>query len=93
VSEWTLAGRPALLVVHMQKAIVNSPSPLEVLGHGKAAWKEGVIDKIQDLLEAFRAKSLPVIYVCTYTPRDATLPSNGSLWAGAGGTILQPHRS
>lgn len=54
MSEWNLVGRPALPVVHMQKAIVNSPSPLDMLGHGKAAWKEGVVDKIGDLLNCTR---------------------------------------
>jgi len=83
VSEWILAGKAALLVVHMQNAIVKSPSPLEALGHGKAAWEEGVVAKIQDLLQAFRARSLPVIYVCTYTPRDAKFPVYGAFWAGA----------
>jgi nicotinamidase-related amidase len=83
MSEWILAGRPALLVVHMQNAIVKSPSPLEALGHGKAAYEEGVVTKIQDLLTAFRARDLPVIYVCTHTPRDATFPEYGSFWAGA----------
>ena len=67
----------------MQNAIINSPSPLEALGHGKAAWEEGVIARIQDLLEAFRARSLPVVYVCTYTPRDAIFPAYGGFWAGA----------
>ena len=53
VSDWTMAGKPALLVVHMQNAIVKTPSPLEVLGHGRAAWEEGVVTNIERLLSAF----------------------------------------
>ena len=34
-----MAGKSALLIVHMQNAIVKTPSPLEMMGHGQAAWK------------------------------------------------------
>jgi hypothetical protein len=46
MSDWTMAGKPALLIVHMQNAVVKTPSPLEMMGHGKAAHEEGVIDNI-----------------------------------------------
>jgi len=46
MSDWTLAGKPALLIVHMQNAIVKTPSPLEVLGHGRAAFHKAVVGSI-----------------------------------------------
>jgi nicotinamidase-related amidase len=80
--EWTLAGKPALLVVHMQNAVIKTPSPLEVLGHGRAAWEDGVVDKIQDLIKAFRSRDLPVIFCIAYTPLDTKFPAYGRFWPG-----------
>jgi nicotinamidase-related amidase len=83
MSDWTLAGRPALLVVHMQNAVVKTPSPLEAMGHGKAAHKEGVIDNIQALATAFRGKGHPVVYCVAYTPRETKWPAYGGFWIGS----------
>jgi nicotinamidase-related amidase len=83
MSDWTMAGKPALLIVHMQNAIVKTPSPLEGLGHGRAAWREGVVTNIERLIFAFRGKDLPVVYCVAYTPLEATLPVYGGFWAGA----------
>jgi nicotinamidase-related amidase len=83
VSDWTLIGKTALLVVHMQNAVVKTPSPLEMMGHGKAAHEEGVIDNIASLIAAFRGKDLPVVYCVAYTPPDETRwPGYGGFWQG-----------
>ncbi len=83
MSEWTMAGKPALLIVHMQNAVVKTPSPLEMMGHGKAAHEEGVIDNIERLVAEFRGKGLPVVYCVAYTPRDETRwPAYGGFWTG-----------
>jgi nicotinamidase-related amidase len=82
VSDWTLAGKPALLIVHMQNAVIKTPSPLEAMGHGKAALEEGVIDNIERLVTAFRAKGLPVAYCVAYTPEDSPWPAYGGFWQG-----------
>lgn len=71
MNDWTLVGRPGLVIVHMQNAIVKTPSPLEIMGHGKAAREQGVVVNIQRLIAAFRDKHLPVVYCVTYTPRNA----------------------
>jgi nicotinamidase-related amidase len=79
-----MAGKPALLIVHMQNAVVKTPSPLEVMGHGKAAHEEGVIDNIAALAAAFRGKGLPVAYCVAYTPPDETRwPIYGGFWLGS----------
>jgi nicotinamidase-related amidase len=83
MSDWTLAGKPALLIVHMQNAIIKTPSPLEAMGHGRAAWEEGVVTNIERLIFAFRSKALPVVYCVAHTPLDTKFAAYGGFWAGA----------
>ncbi len=80
--EWQLVGKTALMIVHMQNAVIKTPSPFEVLGHGRAAWEDGVIGKIRDLVGAFRAKGLPVIFLVACTPPDTKFPAYGAFWPG-----------
>jgi nicotinamidase-related amidase len=82
MGEWTLAGKTALIVVHMQNAVCKAPSPLEVLGHCRATWEDGIVPHIADLLAAFRKKGLPVLYMSAYTPEDAKFPIYGGFWQG-----------
>lgn len=83
MNDWTLAGKPALLIVHMQNAIVKTPSPLEVMGHGRAAWEQGVVTNIERLIFAFRNNGLPVVYCVAYTPPDTKFAAYGGFWEGA----------
>ena len=83
MSDWTLVGKPALLIVHMQNAVVKTPSPLEMMGHGKAAHEEGVITNIESLIAAFRAKGQPVVYCVAYTPTETKWPAYGGFWIGS----------
>jgi nicotinamidase-related amidase len=55
VSDWTLVGKTALVVVHMQNAICKSPSPLDFMGHQRATAEDEVIPHIAGLLAAFRS--------------------------------------
>jgi nicotinamidase-related amidase len=80
-NEWKLVGKTALLLVHMQNAITKAPSPLEPLGHIRATEEGKIIPKMQELLKAFRAKGLPVIFVNAYTPAETRLPAYGRFWA------------
>lgn len=82
MSEWQLAGRAALLVVHMQNAVIKSPSPLEALGHGRAAYEDGVVANIEGLVAAFRGKGLPVVFCAAYTDPDTKFPVYGRFWPG-----------
>jgi nicotinamidase-related amidase len=86
MSEWSLVGKPALVVVHMQNSVVKAPSPLEVMGHCRATWEDGIVPRIQALQTAFRAKGHPVIFVVTYTPGGFTQPAYGPFWAAAEAT-------
>jgi nicotinamidase-related amidase len=83
MSDWTLTGKPALLVVHMQNAVIKTPGPLEAMGHGKAAHEEGVIENIRQLAGAFRANGHPVVYCVAYTPRETSWPAYGGFWTGS----------
>jgi len=78
--DWKLVGKPALLFVHMQNAIVKAPSPLEPLGHIRATEEDQIIPKMEQLLKAFRAKGLPVLFVNAYTPEDTKIPVYGRFW-------------
>jgi nicotinamidase-related amidase len=81
-SEWTLIGRTALIVIHMQNAICKAPSPLEFIGHCRATEEDGIIPHIADLLAAFRGMGLPVIYLVAITPDDTPFPAFGRFWRG-----------
>lgn len=83
MSEWSLVGKPALVLVHMQNAICKAPSPLEPMGHCRATWEDGIVPKIQALQAAFRAKGYPVIFIVTYTPPEFRQPAYGPFWPAA----------
>lgn len=84
MSDWKLTGKPALLFIHMQKAIVKEGSPLDGLGHSRATRESGIIPRQQALLKAFRDKGLPVVYVNAITPPDARFPVYGKFWGFIG---------
>ncbi len=82
MTDWTLTGTTALVVVHMQNAICKSPSPLDFMGHQRATAEDGVIPHIADLLAALRSKDLPVIYVVAVHPQKPEVPAYGAFWRG-----------
>jgi biuret amidohydrolase len=78
VSEWHMEGKPALILIHMQHAITD-PDGKVAHFHSKATWESGIIPKQQALLQAFREKGLPVVYVNSSVPPDGwdTMPRYG----------------
>jgi biuret amidohydrolase len=82
MSDWTLVGRTALVVVHMQNAICKSPSQLDFMGHQRATAEDAIIPRIADLLAAFRSKDLPVIYAVAVHPDEPEVPAYGAFWQG-----------
>ena len=83
MSKWSLVGKPALMVVHMQNSVCKAPSPLESMGHCRATWEDGIVPPIQDLQAAFRRKGFPVLFVVTYTPPGFSQPAYGPFWPAA----------
>jgi nicotinamidase-related amidase len=80
MSGWTLAGKPALLVIHLQNAICKAPSPLEVLGHPRATEEDEVIPHVAGLLSAFRRRGLPVVFTAAVHPDAPEVPAYGGFW-------------
>lgn len=80
MSDWTLTGKPALVVIHMQNAICTAPSPLEFLGHPRATAEDEVILHIAGLLAAFREKGLPVVFTAAVHPDAPEVPAYGGFW-------------
>jgi nicotinamidase-related amidase len=80
MTDWALSGRTALVVVHMQNSICKSPSLLDFMGHQRATAEDGIIPHIADLLEAFRRRDLPVLYVVAVHPEKPETPAYGAFW-------------
>jgi nicotinamidase-related amidase len=58
--DWKIHGRPALVVNHMQASILDKKSAFDF---GKVVRDSGMIQQIRALLDAFRARNLPIVYV------------------------------
>lgn len=86
MDDWSLEGKTALLVVHMQKSLCMIGGSLEKMGHCRAAHEAGIIPRIRTLQDAFRAKSLPVVFVVACHPREFKAPTFGPFWAAAAET-------
>ena len=82
MSEWKLVGKPALILIHMQHAITHPEGTVAFLGHAKATRESGIIPRQQALLNAFREKKLPVIYVNAVTDPKSKFPVYGRFWGG-----------
>jgi len=87
MSEWKMVGKPALVLIHMQHGITHPEGKVAFLGHAKATRESGIIGRQQLLLEAFRKKKLPVVFVNAITP-DTKWPAYGRFWEG-----IQKHRA
>lgn len=83
MSEWSMAGKPALLIVHMQNALCKVGGSLEGMGHCEAARDAGIIPNIQALQKAFRAKGYPVVFVVAQHPEKFKVPAYGPFWPAA----------
>jgi nicotinamidase-related amidase len=80
MEKWEMKGKPALIIIHMQKGIALEDGTFAFFGHAKAVKEAGIIPRQQALLEGFRKKKLPVIFVNAVTPLDATISPYGAFW-------------
>jgi nicotinamidase-related amidase len=80
MSEWKMKGKPALVIIHMQNAIASEGGAVAFFGHAKAAKEAGIIPRQQALLNAFRQKKLPVIYVNAVHDPNPTFAAYGKFW-------------
>jgi nicotinamidase-related amidase len=84
MSDWRMNGKPVLLILHMQHGIAGRYQEL--------LTNSGVIRNQQALLEAFRSKNLPVIYVNVMhnPPVASKLPAYGFIWEHTSDTTNNP---
>lgn len=67
MNEWKLHGKPALVIVHMQEGIAGA---LTQEDRARDVRESDHLPHQQRLLNAFRARSLPVIFVNVDNPTD-----------------------
>jgi nicotinamidase-related amidase len=100
MSDWKFDGKPGLVLLHVQNGLVGEQDfiPNWASESRLAIRKSGMLDRVQDLLAAFRAKKLPVCFVSVNPPGDMpTVPAYGHLFremeaAGISGDILHDER-
>ncbi len=82
MSDWKMDGKPALVLLHMQKGIASEGTFIPGWRNDalKAIKESGMIARMQDLLKAFRDKKLPVIFVSVLPNPIGTLPAYGKLF-------------
>ena len=82
MDDWEIKGKPALIIVHMQRGVLDEDSKIAFLGLTTEVLKQsGTILCQQALLNGFRAKKLPVIYIiATLTEQVVTFPAYGKFW-------------
>ena len=82
MSDWKMDGKPALVILHMQKGIVSKGNfiPGWYEDSMKAIKESGMISRMQDLLKAFRDKKLPIIFVSVLPNPIGILPAYGTLY-------------
>jgi nicotinamidase-related amidase len=80
MSDWQMKGKPALLILHMQKGMLGKDSHFQ--GLAEMVHKSGAISHQQTLLQAFRSKHLPVIFVNVQNnpPLRGNWPAYGFVW-------------
>jgi nicotinamidase-related amidase len=100
MSDWKFDGKPGLVLLHLQNGLVGEQDfiPNWAAESVRAIRESGMLDRIQDLLAAFRAKKLPVCFVSVNPPGDMpVVPAYGHLFremeaAGISGDILHDER-
>lgn len=82
MSDWTMDGKPALVLFHMQKGLAGEQDFIPNWGADAVVKirESGMVDRIQDLLAAFRAKGLPIAYVNAIPNPLGKVPAYGHLY-------------
>jgi len=78
-----MPGRPGLVLMHMQNGLAGSQTMLPNWGADAAVAikQSGMLNRIQDLLAAFRAKNLPVCFVNAHSTGSlGTVPMFGHIY-------------
>jgi len=63
MAEWKMDGKPGLVIMHMQSTILGEDSKKLTLHNRPVVDESGMIPRLRELLEAFRKKNLPIVFV------------------------------
>lgn len=80
MEDWELKGKLALCILDMQHDIVGKGGKGEPLGFPQALEESGIVPKIQSLLQRFREKKLPVVYVVAEFNPIVPIPAYGTFY-------------
>jgi nicotinamidase-related amidase len=83
MEKWEMPGKPALVLMHMQNGLAGSMTmmPNWSSDAAMAISESGMLDRIQELLAAFREKQLPICFVNAHsTGAMATVPKFGQIY-------------
>ena len=92
MEEWQFPGKPALVVMHMQNGLAGSMTMMPTWSSDAAVAirESGMVDRIQDLLAAFRDKQLPICFVNAHsTGSIGTAPEFGHIYKEFRSTRLE----
>jgi len=80
MGSWEMKGKPALVIIHMQSDVIGKEGNPEFQPVVEAINKAGIVPRQQALIEGFRKKKLPIIFVLAVVPKAAPLPAYGAFW-------------
>lgn len=80
MGSWEIKGKPALVIIHMQRATVGEDGKPAFRMLAEATKQAGIIPRQQALLERFRKKKLPIIYIVAVLPNAPVFPAYGKFW-------------
>jgi len=80
MGNWEMKGKPALVIIHMQSDVIGEDGNPAFRPVVEAVKRSGIVPRQQALLEGFRKKKLPVVYVVAVVPQTVPLPAYGAFW-------------
>ena len=83
MADWQMPGKPALVVMHMQNGLAGSMTMMPTWSSDAAVAirESGMVDRIKELLTAFREKQLPICFVnAQSTGSIGTAPEFGHIY-------------
>jgi nicotinamidase-related amidase len=94
MDNWEMKGKPALVIVHMQRGVIAEDDKSVFRELAETTKRSGIIPRQQALLEGFRRKKLPVIYIVAALPEQVTtFPAYGKFWELMGSVRPNPSGS
>ncbi|MCD7853379.1 MAG: cysteine hydrolase [Oscillospiraceae bacterium] len=82
MKDWNMVGKPALVLLHYQEGIIGKGTWIQGWYEPakKACIEAGMFEHTKELLDAFRAKGLPVVFVNALANPFGKLPAYGYLF-------------